>query len=69
MAFKIQIMQPATFTTVKMDGEGGGVVIILFSEPGVQANVPGDLELSTPAASVQVNGHLAKGGYVRMGMT
>ena len=42
--------------------------MILCSEPGVQANAPSDLELSSPKGFVQVNGHPAKAGCVYQGM-
>lgn len=67
MAFKIQIMPPATFTTVKMaSGGGGGGYNSL--ELGVQASVPGDLELFSPRAFVQINGHPGKAGCVYQGI-
>lgn len=45
------------------------VVMILSSEPGVQASAPGDPESSSQGAFVQVNGHPGKVGCVYQGMT
>lgn len=64
MPFKIQIVQPAIFTTVKVAIGKVAVVMILSSEPGVQASVPGDLELSFLRAFVQGNDQPGKVGCV-----
>lgn len=61
MAFKIHIMQPATFTTVKMLVGEVLVLMVLPSEPG-------DLARSSQRAFVQVNGHPGKVGCVYRGL-